>query len=559
MQSRRLTQIILCIIIVSTLIGFFYYRPESRVYIFNSFGNKIESGCPKSRTTDGWISASLYNEFKSYLDSIKSIRVNYSGLIRITNENFTITPPLRQDYIRRVDKQNFTEYPYSSWKCTNTSSKEPQSHEYCVLKNIYFVAAKNTYYFYRHPLEKKKYTRSQFTGTHGTVRINIIDGIDTIKRQGISAVLTKPIHVVGPLDLNYARGFLERCGSLFWAIAEFQSHPSYVDPSKVQLYYASNMHNDHGQNEWLSMLVLPDGIHQHKLRWSKLLYGMFSIYPLLTSQSFDQSAVMFKYMIFTGSSWARSATWGIFYSKERFVAHYPFNIEEYRRAYLAYSEWILNNFELKSKFELTPIQNKLQETCQSENVSMCYENCQKRKRSDKPSVVPFTGEWIIVLNSADVDGRGINNADELIEGLLRVFPDQANPYLRVWPNQVHFDDDLYQTARLVRSARVLIGVHGSGLSNALFMRPGAILYEIDLPGCRMMSFTFRRWADVFNLQYGLWSPGDTKDSCFVESSITVNIDDIISDIVNLLENEKAYRNGFLLRAFSILLKESSSN
>ncbi|CAF4939961.1 unnamed protein product, partial [Rotaria sp. Silwood1] len=308
----------------------------------------------------------------SYLQSVKSIRANLSKIVHVTNGKYTIEP-FNKNYIQWTKNKNFKDYPYSSWKCSNTSSKELESREYCFLTNIYFISSNNTYYYYRHPSETKAMTRNRFISSHGEIQIHILDDITMIKQLDVSAILTQPIHVGGAPDLNYAHGFLERCGPLFWVLSEFQSHPLFVDPSKIQLYYSSKMHTDFGRNLWQPIERLSDGTYQHKFRWNKVLYAMFSIYPLLTYQSFDQATVMFKYMIFTGMQHKRSAAWGIYYEPWRLISYYPFNIEEYRRAYLAFSEWILNNFELHSKFELTPIQKKLQESHKSEQVPFYYE------------------------------------------------------------------------------------------------------------------------------------------------------------------------------------------
>ncbi|CAF0837512.1 unnamed protein product [Adineta steineri] len=86
-----------------------------------------------------------------------------------------------------------------------------------------------------------------------------------------------------------------------------------------------------------------------------------------------------------------------------------------------------------------------------------------------------------------------------------------------------------------RSIRLLIGVHGAGLSNTIFMRPGTILYELNPYGCRELSFNFRRWVEVFNLQHALWIPavneaGKQNDICQREDSVTVNVKDIIDEV-----------------------------
>jgi hypothetical protein len=248
-------------------------------------------------------------------------------------------------------------------------------------------------------------------------------------------------------------------------------------------------------------------------------------------------------------NYSRAAAWGFNYYQARKMDYHPFHTRQYRRAYLAYSEWILNGLNLNSKFQLTSIQEQLQQNQQSEIIPMCIENC------DVPSSRTeneFTGEWIVVLDGVDVSHRELVNADELIEALLETFPDHSNPYLRVWPKPFYFDDNLYKTARMARSIRVLIGAHGVGLSNALFMRPGAILYEINPPGCRLLSFNFRRWAEVFNLQHALWTPGNVHDNCGFATATEVDVDEIVDEVINLLKNENIYRTGYLKRALDIM-------
>ncbi|CAF3621312.1 unnamed protein product [Rotaria socialis] len=552
-KDRKITWLILCIFFIALLVAYYYYTPKLTFSLPNLHATIVQNLCSNNGTDTGWISPSLYTEMDSYLQSIKLAQANLSKILRAAHGKYTIDP-FKRDYIQWIKQNDSYNYPYSSWKCTNTSSKDPDSREYCTLINIYFLSINNTYYYYRDPSENKANSRDRFMGSHGEVRINILDNIAAIKQFGVSAILTKPMHVGGAPDMNYAHGFLERCGPLFWVLAEYQSHPSYIDPSNLQIFYSSNMHTDHSNNLWQSMKRLSDGTYEHASRWNKVIYAMFSIYPLLTYQSFNKTTLMFKHMVFTGLPWKRSAAWGIYYSGERPLNYYPFNMQDYRRAYLAFSEWILNNFELPSKFELTPIQKRLQETRKSEQVFICNGLCQNQPIGIQSKETTFTGDWIVVLNRAGAGRREISNANKLVEGLLAAFPDQTNPYLRVWPRQFNFDDNLYETARMARSTRVLIGTHGAGLSNTIFMRPGTILYEINPPGCRMLSFNFRRWAEVFNLQHALWTPGDTNDQCSRDASTTVRVDEIVNDVINLVHNENRYRSGYLSRALDILVK-----
>lgn len=505
----------------------------------------------------GWILSSVYEKSQLYLQSFVHIQTNLSRLIRVQKDMYTIDP-YNQDYREMIHEKSNINHPYSSWVCLNTSSHDPQTREYCLLKNIYFASTNNTYYFFRNPHDNK--IRSQFLSSHGVISMIIIEDLQTIKNLNLSVILTRPIHIGGPPDGNYAHGFLERCGPLFWVLAECQSHPSYVDPSRIQFFYSSLMDTDWTfQHVWQKMERRSDGTYEHTSKWNRALYAMFSHYPLLTYRSFINQTIMFRYLLFTGTQASRSAAWGIHYFN-RPIRNYPFDIQQYRRAYLAFAEWILFNFQLRSKFQLTPIQMKLQVEKRNEEIPMCYRNCHNFSFSLSPTLnkEEFMGEWIVVLNRAGVGRREILNADDLVAGLLQAFPDHQNPYLRVWPHQMNFDEDLYQTAKFARSIRLLIGMHGAGLSNTLFMRPGAILFEVTPPGCDYLAVNFRRWAEVFNLQHALWTDSFQNEagSCDTVASARVNVGEMVRETINLIQNEHQYRTGFLKRALDILHDET---
>jgi hypothetical protein len=474
----------------------------------------------------------------------------------IRNGNVTILP-LNNDYIQFIKDNTTITHPYSTWKCTNTSNTDYENAgEYCILTNIYYNSAIDQYYFYQDPSQiNKTKQRNSFMAPYHAVELIVINNTTFFQQKSrISAILTQPILVAAPPDLNYAHGFLELCGPRFWTLAECQSHASYVNPSKIQIYYTSKLLKDYTLN-WAMYKQRSDGTYEPKRQWEHMLQSMFSIYPLLIYISFNNTTVMFKYMIFPGQKMGRSASWGYTYIARKFRS-YPMSTQHYRRAYLAYSEWILYNFNLKSKFELTVIQKELQNKKISEQIPICNHTCINDQQSNM-SIDDYSGEWIVVLNRAGVGRREITNADELVQALLNTFPDHSNPYLRVWPKQFNFNDNLYETARMARSIRLIIGVHGAGLSNTIFMRPGAILYEINSYGCRELSFNFRRWAEVFNLQHALYVPsqrdnGNQDDICYHESATTLNVKEVIDEVKNMLKNEIAYRNGYLKRALNMM-------
>jgi hypothetical protein len=119
------------------------------------------------------------------------------------------------------------------------------------------------------------------------------------QQSRISSILTQLVLVSAPPDWNYAPGFLELCGIRFWILAECQSHASYVNPNKIQIYYTSKLLENHTDN-WAFYKRRSDETYQPIRQWERMIQSMFSIYPLLIYTSFNHTTVMFKYMIFPG-------------------------------------------------------------------------------------------------------------------------------------------------------------------------------------------------------------------------------------------------------------------
>lgn len=95
------------------------------------------------------------------------------------------------------------------------------------------------------------------------------------------------------------------------------------------------------------------------MKWPARIQSMFSDYPLLTYKSFNGITIMFKYFLITGNQASRTPAWDFYYTVERSFHSHPFHTRQYRQAYLSYSEWMLKNLNLPSKFQLTFIQEQL--------------------------------------------------------------------------------------------------------------------------------------------------------------------------------------------------------
>ena len=247
--------------------------------------------------TDGWISASLYNELQSYITSRDRILQDLPKPITI-KDGIIKTMKLNYDYIQFIKQSTTFDYPYSKWECTKTSNTDVEkSGEYCILTNIYYNSVLDEYYFYQDPSQVNKPKRSIFMAPNYAANLSIIEDAAFFKEKfKIAAVLTRPMLVGSPFDDNYAHGFLEGCGPRFWVTAECQYHASYINLTTLQVYITSEQLKTHPAN-WRFYERRSDGTYEATRKWEHMIQTMTSIYPLLTYQSFNDTNVMFKYLI----------------------------------------------------------------------------------------------------------------------------------------------------------------------------------------------------------------------------------------------------------------------
>ena len=90
-----------------------------------------------------------------------------------------------------------------------------------------------------------------------------------------------------------------------------------------------------------------------------------------------------------------------------------------------------------------------------------------------------------------------------------------NTEVEVWFNQhgfevVDFGNLAFDSqVMLARKAEVVVGLHGSNLTNIMFMRPGGCVVEL-LPTYKSGDGTFRQLSRIFDLQYTcIHFPGDS--------------------------------------------------
>ncbi|CAF1009020.1 unnamed protein product [Rotaria sordida] len=293
---NRISSSIVFFICATITYLFISYRDWTVTYPISFTQNRNESTkiLHSYNDTKGWISSSLYNELKSYIEA-RNNNSHYSKKTFIIHNGRIANLPLNYDYINLIKDDHEITYPYSSWKCSRSSNTDFQEgSEYCILTNIYYQSSTDQYFFFRNPSKTNiEMQRDTFMTSYGIFNLYLTDNITMIKSLHLSAILTRPLLITHPPDHNYAHGFLESCGPRFWVLAECQSHPSYINPAKIQIYYTSKLLDEFPSN-WNNYLRQSDGTYLPRRRWEQMIQSMFSIYPLLTYKSFNHKTVMFQ-------------------------------------------------------------------------------------------------------------------------------------------------------------------------------------------------------------------------------------------------------------------------
>jgi hypothetical protein len=110
---------------------------------------------------------------------------------------------------------------------------------------------------------------------------------------------------------------------------------------------------------------------------------------------------------------------------------------------------------------------------------------------------------ILVVNRKGIR-RAFGGADTLVELLTERFGSTA-----VYSGRVVYFEDFKSVAELATAlsgAVLLISPHGAGLTNMLYMAPGAVVLELLPYRCQRVAVFYRTLADRLLLGYSMWQP-----------------------------------------------------
>jgi len=134
----------------------------------------------------------------------------------------------------------------------------------------------------------------------------------------------------------------------------------------------------------------------------------------------------------------------------------------------------------------------------------------------------------VYVSRKKANRRKISNEEE-IEQLLVKYGFQS----------ICFEDySINEQVELMQNADILISMHGAGLTNALFMKPGSVLFEltpsIDEP--KQFRFPFWRMSSLLNIKYYVQfcKTIDQGETDFYSRNLKVDIIDFKSNIEKII-------------------------
>ena len=324
------------------------------------------------------------------------------------------------------------------------------------------------------------------------------------------AILGQPPHP------SYCHGFLEELHCLFWEALVMQNRSYALDTSRLIFWISRSTLFDEFPHNWDNLVKHEDGHMHYKFAWREDAHQAFSDYPLGFSGSMNNGSTLvhFKRLLVPSHCMARS----VFVNRHGFnhpsrsFQFEPFPERVMGRYMLLFGDHMLRRFSIKSKFNLTGCEHD----------------------SELVVVSPRMGE----------PRRQILNSKDFVD-VLR---------LKVQLPVIEYEfASLRDTMKIMRSTRLLITPHGAGMSNLLFMPPGASVLETDSFLCGYMADYFGQLAKVLDLNHQVWvelKPMNPRDSCEFNSHITLDIDQVSHITQELLERDAIFRGAHLEHALA---------
>jgi hypothetical protein len=412
----------------------------------------------------------------------------------------------------QIPAENFHQ-PATTVECIlNSKTEFSLQTPFCVYNNMYYDAVSDTYYS----------LRSQNSTAIDVPFFTELDKVQSVQNlpRRINFSITKPALLAQPPHPNYCHGFLEELHCNFWAGSVLQGRRFGLNPTQIVYWIARSWLFDEYPDNWDKFFHHEGENSQFKYHFSDVMHPALSIYPLgfNAQPNLKGSLIHFSKLFVPGRCAARSVfvnRHGFEHPTRRFPNE-PFSDRVLGRWMLLFGDYLLRRFNIQSKF------------IASESSGM--------------------KELVVISPRKGAGRREILNSAGLITSLSQRFINVSE--LSV----VDFEfSSMHDTMKNIRRTRLLITPHGAGMSNLIFMRPGASVLETDSFLCSYHGDWYGKLAKVINVNHRVWtekSAGDSRTSCSFDASITLDIDQVSDIAEELILEESLYRDAHYADAIS---------
>ena len=402
-------------------------------------------------------------------------------------------------------------------ECSYSPVDKSMRFPVCWFHNMYYDPVKNVYLALR--LEQ----RSPISW------VKHFDSFDTLKEiQELPQPVTvtsviQPTILAQPPHPNYCHGFLEDLYCLFFESLVMQNRSFSLDTSHLVFWISRTTLFREFPSNWDNFVKQEDGRFHYKFSWREQVHRAFSDCPLefFGRQTSVTTLVHFKQLLVPSHCPART----VFVNRHGFnhpsrtFQYEPYPERAQGRYMLLFGDYLLRRFGVRSRFDVGGYR--------------------------------FEQENITITPRRGAGKREILNAGDLIEPLQSVTALTVIEY--------EFTE-MQETMQILRSTRLLITPHGAGMSNLVFMRPGASVLETDGFMCGIQGDYYGQLARILSLNHRVWvqlKRTDSSESCNFQGHITLDIDQVVTAARDMLAQESFLREGHMNDAMQKVLAHVS--
>ena len=352
-----------------------------------------------------------------------------------------------------------------------------------------------------------------------------------------SAAEQRTVHITNSAARHQYHGIMDDLIGQYMEMTEHAGTPLFIDPVSHTMMY-------HGPIATCCGAVGLDEQTGDMLEWHPLVRPLYTAEPqLLTASTLRTRGawVWFREVVAMGIRWPRSVNVqeGYWYFDQRAFASRPYLWQYMAQQHQLFAHFLARANGVPSRFDLHPALSS------ATGAEQLKEPC----------------EFIFVATRGG-GARSMINGAELVTALRARLKGRTD--LAVL-DAGDFTSDLLSNMRLAQSLRMLITPHGQGTTNYLFMRPGAVVLEVDPYRSERFAWFGAAIAQVTALHFFATAAPTQPDGSFknhemdngdMNARVLVDVPYVVDLAEEWLRKEEIFRPAYVAHALDVLRSRS---